>query len=108
MPFIIFLLTLAGTFLPVAFLYLLDKKFCLKGKLISQFSTIRVYKVTLLASSLTLYILYITLLYFLGSSLFFTGFFIIFLYHYLMYKPERYLDSVEQILQGKDEYHETH
>jgi len=88
-----FLLPLLFTFLPVTLFYLLDTRLKLKAKLIQKFSTVKSYKITLVVICLILYALYMTLLYRMGSSLFFTSFAIIFLYQYLMYKPERCLTS---------------
>ena len=94
-PFVKFILTLLGTFLPVTVFYFLDKRFNLKAKLVKQFKRLRTYKITLLVSGMILYVVYISVLYALGSSMFFTGFAIIFLYQYLIFKPERCLNSEE-------------
>ena len=86
-----FLLPLLFTIFPVTLFYFLDQRLHLKRRLVGKFNSIRSYKVTLLVSCLTLYTLYMTHLYRTGSSLFFTGAAIIFLYQYLIYKPERCL-----------------
>lgn len=81
-------LMLTGLFLPVLILYILDKKFKLKLKLIKQFKTVDKYENTILT---------ITFTSIFGCLLFTTknntsinplAFSIIFLYHYLIRIPE--------------------
>ncbi|SMP54316.1 hypothetical protein [Anoxynatronum buryatiense] len=106
-----FLLPLLFTFLPVTLFYVFDKRLHLKTKLIHNFNSIRSYKVFLVIISLILYGLYMTLLYRMGSSLFYTGFAVVFLYHYLMYQPDRHWQSKKASMKKwirKEESHETH
>ncbi len=91
MKLVLFIMMMIGVFLPVLIVYIFDRLFHLKIKLVRLFKTTKTYKTTILITSLILYLLYILILFLADKShLYITGFAIIFVYHYLNFIPERH------------------
>ncbi|SDK11161.1 hypothetical protein SAMN05660472_00766 [Natronincola ferrireducens] len=93
MKFVLFTLLILSTFLPVLIFYILDRVFNLKIGLVRLFKTTKIYKTTILLISLSGYLLSLVVLYLVEKThLFFMGFSIIFLYHYLIHIPDTALN----------------